>query len=85
MICELSADKWEAGRTFPALRELLQKRFPTARILPFTEFPQGKEVGGIDDDKTADVVAKKGVPGGDPREWGVRLLHHGRWPCRRQS
>ncbi len=60
VICELSARKWEAPRTFPALRELLKKRFPTARILPFTEFPQGDMVGGIDDDKTAEIVAKKG-------------------------
>jgi hypothetical protein len=60
VICELSARKWEAGRTFPALRELLKKRFPTTRILPFTEFPQGPEIGGIDDDKTAELVASKG-------------------------
>ena len=45
---------------FPALRELLKKRFPTARILPFTEFPQGPQVGGIDDDKTAELLAGKG-------------------------
>ena len=60
VICELSARKWEAPRTFPALRELLKKRFPTARILPFTEFPQGDMVGGIDDDRTAEIVARKG-------------------------
>jgi hypothetical protein len=60
VICELSARKWEAPRTFPELRSLLQKRYPTARILPFTEFPQGDMVGGIDDDKTAEVVARKG-------------------------
>jgi hypothetical protein len=60
VICELSARKWEAPRTFPALRELLKKRFPTARLLPFTEFPQGDMVGGIDDDKTAEIVARKG-------------------------
>ena len=58
VICELSARKWEAPRTFPALRELLKKRFPTARILPFTEFPQGDMVGGIDDDKSAEIVAR---------------------------
>ena len=60
VICEVSAKKWEAPRTFPALRELLKKRFPTARILPFTEFPQGDQIGGIDDDKTAESVAGKG-------------------------
>ena len=60
VICELSARKWEAPRTFLELRSLLQKRYPTARILPFTEFPQGDMVGGIDDDKTAEIVARKG-------------------------
>jgi hypothetical protein len=60
VICELSARKWEAPRTFPELRNILQKRYPTARILPFTEFPQGDMVGGIDDDKTAEIVARKG-------------------------
>jgi hypothetical protein len=60
VICEVSAKKWEAPRTFPALRELLRKRFPTARILPFTEFPQGDQIGGIDDDKTAETAAGKG-------------------------
>ncbi len=60
VICELSARKWEAPRTFPALRELLKQRFPTARIVPFSEFPQGPEVGGIDDDKTAELVVSKG-------------------------
>ena len=44
----------------PELRRLLQKRYPASRILPFTEFPQGDMVGGIDDDKTAEIVAKKG-------------------------
>ena len=60
MICELSARKWEAPRTFPELRSLLQKRYPTARIIPYSEFPQGDTVGGIDDDKTAERVAQKG-------------------------
>ena len=60
VICELSARKWEAPRTFLELRRLLQKRYPTARILPFTEFPQGDMVGEIDDDKTAEIVARKG-------------------------
>jgi hypothetical protein len=60
VICELSARKWEAPRTFPELRRLLQKQYPTSRILPFTEFPQGDMVGGIDDDKTAEIVGRKG-------------------------
>ncbi len=57
-ICELSNDSWQAHRTFPAVRELLQRKFPTAKIIPFTEFPQGNV--GIDDDKTADLLKQKG-------------------------
>jgi len=36
-ICEVSNDTWETRRTFPVIRELLQKQFPTAKILPYTE------------------------------------------------
>jgi hypothetical protein len=57
-ICELSNDSWQAHRTFPAVRELLQRKYPTAKIIPFTEFPQGNT--GIDDDKTAAMAKKKG-------------------------
>lgn len=38
-ICELSNDSWQALRTFPYLRDLLKKQFPTAQIIPWTEFP----------------------------------------------
>ena len=58
-ICELSNDSWEARRTFSAIRELLQRQFPTAKIIPYTEFVVGniplesaKDIG--------DIVAKKG-------------------------
>ena len=36
-ICELSNAQWESDRIFPVVRELLQKQFPTAKILPYTE------------------------------------------------
>lgn len=38
-ICELSDFMWEDNRTFPPIRELLQKRFPDTKIIPYTEFP----------------------------------------------
>ena len=38
-ICELSDYEWEDYRTFPLIRELLQKRFPDLNIIPYTEFP----------------------------------------------
>jgi len=40
-ICEVSDDMWQAQRTFPLIRQLLQKQFPTAKIIPYTEFPHG--------------------------------------------
>jgi hypothetical protein len=58
-ICELSNDSWEARRTFSAIRELLQRQFPTVKIIPYTEFAYGniplesaKDIG--------DVALKKG-------------------------
>ncbi len=39
-ICEAAhVELWEAKRTFPVVREMLQKQYPTAKIIPYTEFP----------------------------------------------
>ncbi len=58
-ICELSNDSWEAQRTFPAIRELLQRQFPTVKIVPYTEFTHGnRELEGASN--IGDMVAKKG-------------------------
>jgi len=57
-ICELSNDQWQAHRTFPLIRELLQKQFPTVKIIPYTEFPEG--TSEIDSDGVADLVKDKG-------------------------
>jgi len=61
-ICELSDGTWEDHRTFPLIRELLQKQFPTAKFIPYTEFPHGSGPAGylMDDDKVADMVKKRG-------------------------
>jgi len=57
-ICELSNGEWGAHRIFPAIRELLRKRFPDAKLVPFTEFPVGTEK--IDNEATIDRVARRG-------------------------
>ena len=57
-ICEVSDDGWEADRTFPAIREALQEKFPTAKIIPYTEFPVGTYE--IDVDSIGDLLKKKG-------------------------
>jgi len=60
-ICMLSNDTWQAHRTLPLVRRLLQERFPTAMIVPHTEFPMGD--AGIDSDKIADLVVERGCQG----------------------
>jgi hypothetical protein len=57
-ICELSNGEWGSQRIFPAIREALQKRFPDAKIIPFSEFPVGTEK--IDDETTVDRVVRRG-------------------------
>jgi len=32
---------WEVDRTFPMIRQLLEKRFPDIKIIPYTEFLRG--------------------------------------------
>ena len=64
-ICELSNNAWEAPRTFPAIRELLKRQFPTAKFIPYTEFPYGPGSAGggsyaMDDDKIVKLVKEKG-------------------------
>ena len=58
-ICELSNDTWQAHRVLPEIRRLLQERFPTAKFIPYTEFPTGNE--GIDTEKAAELVARAGA------------------------
>jgi hypothetical protein len=58
-ICELSNDSWEADRTFALIRELLQKGYPTAKFIPYSEFPSAgttpEELEAI-----AEIVKEKG-------------------------
>jgi hypothetical protein len=48
---------WEDTRTMDLVQELLQARYPDAKIIPYTEFPLGY---GIDSDKTAASAQEKG-------------------------
>ena len=59
VICEISNDSWETHRTFPAIREHLQRQYPTTKIIPYTEFPLGKmELENAED--IGELVLKKG-------------------------
>lgn len=56
-ICELSDRVWEDYRIFPRIRELLRKRFPDVKIVPYTEFPN---IYGIEDHVLVDMIKQKG-------------------------
>jgi ABC-type amino acid transport substrate-binding protein len=63
-VCELSDSAWEDNRTFPLIRSLLQDQFPTAKFIPYTDFPHDMRAAGggfaIDQDATANMVKQKG-------------------------
>ena len=42
-IGEISNRLWASDRIFPLIRELLKKRFPGVRFVPYTEFPSGSD------------------------------------------
>ncbi len=50
-ICEIRTSDWESDRTFPFIRQLLQRRFPDIKIIPYTELLRTGEV-------TADVFSR---------------------------
>ncbi len=39
-ICEVSDNLWETQRTFPLIRSLLQKQYPTMKIIPYDQMPE---------------------------------------------
>jgi hypothetical protein len=58
-IGEISNRLWESDRIFPLIRDLLKKRFPRIKFVPYTEFPSG--VDHIQDNEgLGDLVATKG-------------------------
>jgi hypothetical protein len=62
-ICELSNNSWEHNRTFPAITQLLQNQFPTAKIIAYDQLPSGMSTvstPGIDSDSTAAAVKAAG-------------------------
>jgi hypothetical protein len=59
-ICELSDRVWEDDRTFPFIRDQLQKRVPEAKIIPYAEFPN---VYGVKDETLIKTLREKGCDG----------------------
>jgi hypothetical protein len=59
-ICEVSNTSWEAARTFPLIRELLIKQYPTAKIIDFTRFPSGTTTISDENSKLGDKLKAAG-------------------------
>lgn len=59
-ICEISDNLWETQRTFPLIRSLLQKQFPTAKIIPYDQMPEATTDANS---KIADALKKAGCQG----------------------
>ncbi len=62
-IGEVTNGKYQFDRTFPVLREVLKKRFPDAKIIPYTEFPIGLYPGGggsVDPENIGELAKEKG-------------------------
>jgi len=58
-IGEISNRMWESDRIFPLIRDLLKKRFPDIKFVPYTEFPSGPDKI-IDNEDLGGLVAAKG-------------------------
>lgn len=41
-VCEVWNGDFRGDESFPVIRQLLQKRYPTMKVVPYTEFPLAK-------------------------------------------
>lgn len=57
----LSNDQWQAHRTLPMLKRLMEADFPGIEVLPIDTFPQGEHAVGAD--STIQQVRESGVDG----------------------
>ncbi|MBN1380937.1 MAG: hypothetical protein JXA41_04620 [Deltaproteobacteria bacterium] len=55
----LSNDQWQAYRTLPLIKALLEEDFPGCDVLPVDAFPQG--IGPMASRKTAQMVKDREV------------------------
>jgi hypothetical protein len=57
----LTNDQWQADRTLPMLRTIMEADFPNIEVLPIDTFPGGEHAVGAD--STIDQVKESGVHG----------------------
>ena len=55
----VSNEQWQAYRTLPLVKEMLEADFPGVEVLPLDAFPQGNTL--IPTEETAALVKKSGV------------------------
>ena len=55
----LSNEQWQAYRTLPLLKSMLEADFPGIEVLPIDSFPQGN--ANIGTEETAELVKRSGV------------------------
>lgn len=55
----LSNEQWQAYRTLPLLKAMLEADFPGIEVLPIDAFPQGN--ANIATEETAELVKRSGV------------------------
>jgi hypothetical protein len=55
----LSNEQWQAYRTLPLLKSMLEADFPGTEVLPIDAFPQGN--ANISTEETAELVKRSGV------------------------
>jgi hypothetical protein len=55
----LSNDQWQAFRTLPLIKTIIEEDFPTCKVLPLDTFPQG--VSAIASKKTVKIIKDSGV------------------------
>ena len=55
----LSNEQWQAYRTLPLLKRLVETDFPGTEVLPVDAFPQGN--ANIATEETAELVKRSGV------------------------
>jgi hypothetical protein len=55
----LSNDQWQAYRTLPFIKSMIEKEIPSCDVLPINTFPQG--IGAIASRKTVKLVKDSGV------------------------
>jgi hypothetical protein len=55
----LSNEQWQAYRTLPLIKTMLEDDFPGIEVLPIDTFPQGN--ANIGTEATADLVKRSGL------------------------